>query len=90
MVFQAKPFYRSSNGDRWLLIPNPASSQPLVRHEPNRSSGGSTSDIDIDDFLLRDGQGPQHTALRALLDADPSLMSGGETDSSTEASEDRR
>jgi hypothetical protein len=73
MMFQTKPFYSSSNGDRWLLVPDPTSGQRLVRHEPNRSSGGAVTDIDIEDFLSRDGQGPQHTALRTLLDAEPPM-----------------
>jgi hypothetical protein len=78
MTFQARPFYSSSNGDRWLLVPNPGSGRSLVRHEPNRSSGGSSTDIEIDEFFLRDGQGPQHTALRTLLDAEPLLGSRSE------------
>jgi len=60
----------------------PASGRSLVRHEPNRASGGSVADIEIDEFFLRDGQGPQHIALRGLLDAKPLSATLGEPDSS--------
>ena len=32
--------YRSSNGDRWRLISDSDTGRRLVRHEPNRASGG--------------------------------------------------
>lgn len=67
MVTDVKPIYSSSNGDRWLLVHDIESDRSLVRHEPNRSSGGKTVEIDIDDFILRDGESPQGIALRALL-----------------------
>jgi hypothetical protein len=34
-----KEIYSSSNGDRWYLVQIPATSEILVRHEPNRASG---------------------------------------------------
>ena len=67
MDTNARSIYTSSNGDRWVLINDPESGRSLVRHEPNRSSGGKAVDIDVDDFLLRDGESPQGIALRALL-----------------------
>jgi len=82
MTFEPSLFCSSSNGDRWLLVPDPASGRSLVRHEPNRASGGSAADIEIDDFFLRDGQGPQHIALRVLLDAKPLSATLGEPGSS--------
>ena len=82
MTFEPSLFYSSSNGDRWLLVPDPASGRSLVRHEPNRASGGSVADIEIDEFFLRDGQGPQHIALRGLLDAKPLSATLGEPDCS--------
>jgi len=39
-----------------------------VRHEPNLSSGGRTTDTDVDEFLNRTGSSPENLALRALLD----------------------
>src|SRR6266446_9589573 len=65
MAITAEDFYRSSNGDRWQLIRDPASGRSFVRHEPNLSSGGRTTDTDVDEFLNRTGSSPQ---LRVLLD----------------------
>jgi hypothetical protein len=59
--------YTSQNGDRWRLIRDAASGRIFVRHEPNRTSGGRLSDTDVDEFLSRDGSGPEYTALRNLL-----------------------
>jgi hypothetical protein len=47
MAITAKDFYRSSNGDRWQLIRDPTSGRTFVRHEPNLSSGGRTTDTDV-------------------------------------------
>src|SRR2546427_9428243 len=68
MAITAEDFYRSSNGDRWQLIRDPASGRSFVRHEPNLSSGGRTTDTDVDEFLNRTGSSPENLALRALLD----------------------
>jgi hypothetical protein len=46
--------YQSSNGDAWLLTRGAASKLPAGKHEPNVSSGGQISYIDIGKFL-RDG-----------------------------------
>jgi hypothetical protein len=67
MVENVRSIYSSSNGDRWVLVNDPESGRSLVRHEPNRSSGGKAVDIEVDDFILRDGESPQGIALRALL-----------------------
>jgi hypothetical protein len=67
MVENVRSIYSSSNGDRWVLVNDPESGQSLVRHEPNRSSGGKAVEIEVDDFILRDGESPQGIALRALL-----------------------
>lgn len=40
-------FYRSSNGDSWLLYHDIQSGGLLVRHEANAASGGYTTDVDI-------------------------------------------
>ena len=67
MVENVRSIYSSSNGDRWVLVNDPESGRSLVRHEPNRSSGGKAVEIEVDDFILRDGESPQGVALRALL-----------------------
>ena len=68
MDITAEDFYRSSNGDRWQLIRDIASGRSFVRHEPNLSSGGRTTDTDVEEFLNRTGSSPENLALRALLD----------------------
>jgi hypothetical protein len=68
MAITAKDFYRSSNGDRWQLVRDTASGRSFVRHEPNLSSGGRTTDTDVEEFLKRTGSSPENLSLRALLD----------------------
>jgi hypothetical protein len=68
MAITTEDFYRSSNGDRWQLIRDTASGRAFVRHEPNLSSGGRTTDTDVEEFFYRTGTSPQNLALRALLD----------------------
>jgi hypothetical protein len=68
MAITATDFYRSSNGDRWQLIRDTASGRSFVRHEPNLSSGGRTTDTDVEEFLNRTGSSPENLALRALMD----------------------
>ena len=68
MAITREDFYRSSNGDRWQLVRDTASGRSLVRHEPNLSYGGCTTDTDVDEFLNRTGTSPENLALRVLLD----------------------
>jgi len=68
MTITTQDFYRSSNGDRWQLVHDTASGRSFVRHEPNLSSGGRTTDTEVDKFLDRTGSSPENLALRALLD----------------------
>ena len=58
--------YRSSNGDCWYLVCEPGSGQLLIRHQPNRASGGRASFIPVEEFLA-EGHGPQHEALLSLI-----------------------
>ncbi|MBR0669241.1 methylglyoxal synthase [Roseomonas hellenica] len=58
--------YVSSNGDRWRL--GTAAHRRFVRHEPNQASGGSVTDTDLDHFLGNAGPGPEHVALRRILE----------------------
>ena len=79
--FWDKPFsnmrdiYLSSNGDKWQLLHDPVSGRMLVRHTPNTASGGQVRETSLEGFL-NGGDGPQHQALRAMLngaDADATL-----------------
>jgi hypothetical protein len=66
-VVQTREFYGSANGDRWLLVRDPGSGRVFVRHEPNASSGGRASDIEVGAFLSRDAHGPEHQELLRLI-----------------------
>jgi hypothetical protein len=59
-------FYTSSNGDSWSLIRDQGAM--AVRHVANPSSGGHATQIDIETFLSNGADGPEHQALRHLLD----------------------
>ena len=74
MPLDTRELYRGANGDRWSLVRAPAPGRVLVRHEPNASSGGRASDIEVGDFLVRSGHGPEHQALLRLIGT---LVEGG-------------
>ncbi|HWX24449.1 MAG TPA: hypothetical protein VN083_05375 [Vicinamibacteria bacterium] len=39
----------------------------IREHQPNASSGGQTTQIEIGDFLMHGGHGPEHQALLRLI-----------------------
>jgi hypothetical protein len=61
-------FYRSENGDEWVLVGGTVGT--TVRHRPNLSSGGQNRDIPLEEFRPREQNTPQGQALRELLQAD--------------------
>ena len=61
--------YQSSNGDSWSLARDPATGARAVLHRPNLSSGGRPSYIGIEKFLSEGANGPEHQALRRLLES---------------------
>ena len=64
MSYQKRELYRSApNGDRWLLVREAGTERIFIEHEPNVSSGGRTSQIELGDFLMHGGRGPEHQAL---------------------------
>lgn len=68
MTLLKRELYRSAqDGDRWLLVRETSSERVFIEHEPNTSSGGRTSHIDIQDFLAGGGHGPEHQALLRLI-----------------------
>ncbi len=69
MATSITEIYRSSNGDRWQLIRIDDPTSMLVRHIPNPSSGGQTTDTTVADFLSTNSPGPEYTALRRLLES---------------------
>jgi hypothetical protein len=67
MTPETRELYRSSNGDRWYLARDPDSGRVFIKHEPNVSSGGRVSHIDIGTFLTAGGHGPEHQELLRLI-----------------------
>ena len=66
-----REIYRSSNGDTWQLVNEAGSNSPIVRHTANISSGGKVTDLSVEQFLAVNSHGPEHAALRVLLDTVP-------------------
>jgi hypothetical protein len=67
-MLERKELYRSAPiGDRWSLVREPASQRVFIEHEPNARSGGQTTQIEIGDFLVHGGHGPEHQALLQLI-----------------------
>ena len=65
---ERRELYRSApNGDRWSLVQEPRTQRVFIEHEPNASSGGRTTNIEIGDFLSHGGHGPEHQALLRLI-----------------------
>lgn len=67
MAIQTRALYSSPNGDRWLLCRDTETERVFVRHEPNASSGGQVSELDIGTFLSRGPLNPEHQALLRLI-----------------------
>jgi hypothetical protein len=59
--------YQSSNGDCWFFEVDPIAGKPAVKHVANAQSGGHIAYLDIESFTS--GTGPEHEALRQLLNA---------------------
>jgi len=62
------PIYQSSNGDSWSLTKDPATGAAAVIHRPNPQSGGQASYVEIEQFLSEGANGPEHQALRQLIE----------------------
>ena len=67
MAANERLLYRSSNGDCWHLVRDPASGQPVVKHAPNGASGGQTSLSEVGSFLTRDAHAPERRELLRLI-----------------------
>jgi hypothetical protein len=68
MTLQKRELYRSApNGDRWSLVRETTSERVVIEHQPNASSGGQMTHIEIGDFLMHGGHGPEHQALLRLI-----------------------
>lgn len=51
MQAEAKEFYVSSSGDRWLLERDTATGHAVVVHQANEPSGGAVTRLSLSDFL---------------------------------------
>jgi hypothetical protein len=60
--------YQSSNGDSWILTKDPVTGAATVMHTPNPQSGGEVSFIEVKKFLSEGANGPEHQALRHLIE----------------------
>ena len=60
--------YEGSNGDCWCLARDPVTGARAVMHRPNPQSGGQLSYIEIEKFLIGGANGPEHQALRRLME----------------------
>jgi hypothetical protein len=68
MTLQKRELYRSApNGDRWSLVRETAPERVVIEHQPQAASGGQTTHIEIGDFLVHGGHGPEHQALLRLI-----------------------
>lgn len=67
MPIQERTIYRSENGDCWSLVRDPDEGALFVRHRANLPSGGHTSDIDLGEFLMQGGFGPEKQELLPLI-----------------------
>jgi hypothetical protein len=74
MNIKTEEVYRSSNGDRWQLLQDTSTQQTVVRHLPNASSGGTATEMPVEDFLRIGGPGPEFDAVRRGLNARPSVV----------------
>jgi hypothetical protein len=66
MTTQRRKLYTSSSGDAWYLCRG-RDGEVVVSHEPNRASGGNSSQVDLSRFLAKGNRGPEHQALRQLI-----------------------
>jgi hypothetical protein len=59
---KGREIYHSENGDRWLLCRD-NDGRVFVSHKANQSSGGTSTKMELGDFLAAGKAGPEHQAL---------------------------
>jgi hypothetical protein len=64
----SKLIYESSNGDSWSLTRNPITGARAVLRRPNSRAGGQVSYIEVDKFLSEGANGPEHQALKLIIE----------------------
>jgi hypothetical protein len=58
---------RAPNGDRWSLVRETHTERVFIEHQPNASSGGQMSLIELGDFLAAGRHAPEQQALLRLI-----------------------
>ena len=61
--------HESSNRDAWSLARDPETGVRSVMHRPNPQSGGRVSYVAVDKFLSGGANGPEHQALRRMMES---------------------
>jgi hypothetical protein len=67
MAHETRELYHSANGDRWYLVRDSGSGRVFIEHKPNAASGGRMSQMELGEFLLRGGTGPEYQELLRLI-----------------------
>ena len=67
MADRSKEFYASSNGDRWFLAKDEATSSAYVIHRANQPAGGQITQYELATFLVRGRGSPEQGALLRLI-----------------------
>ena len=67
MTQNSRELYRSPNGDVWSLVR--IGDRLMVRHQGNVPSGGTSTDVELIDFLKTGGLGPEKQELLRLIDS---------------------
>jgi hypothetical protein len=65
LMANPREFFRSSNGDVWLL--SSEAGHLFVLHQANLPAGGSIERIELSDFLKPSNGGPEHQELVRLI-----------------------
>jgi hypothetical protein len=60
--------YESGNGDAWFLTQDTVTGARVVMHRANPESVGQVSYIEIEKFFSDGANGPEHQALRCLIE----------------------
>ena len=62
-----RELYRSPNGDAWFLGREPQTGHAFVIHQPNGSSGGHVSHVELGAFLAQGANSAERQALLRLI-----------------------
>jgi hypothetical protein len=71
MTSEMRLLYSSSNGDQSFFFRQAETGKLCVRHEPAPSSGGLSTDVEVDDFLARNCPEPELQELRRIIETMP-------------------